>query len=280
VTKATLPRPDELLIGKDGVMTASWYRYFSNLQIDVGAEDPSPYPPSTPPDLTILDASDLRGEVAALQGLVSFLARRLEEVDSSIIPPVSHAGNIVGPSSATDNAVARFDGTTGAKVQNSAFIVDDNGHVTSFGGNITFPASQAASGGVNTLDDYEEDSFTPAFEFGGGTTGLTYTTQTGRYTKIGNRVFFTITLVINSNGSSTGSARITGLPFTSSNAANYACAILAEGLAASVLSVQAQVVGNGTAIALYSFTAGTTTALNDTTVPDGSVFVVSGHYHV
>lgn len=35
------------------------------------------------------------------------------------------SGDVVGPASATDNAVARFDGTTGKLIQNSGVIVDD-----------------------------------------------------------------------------------------------------------------------------------------------------------
>jgi hypothetical protein len=38
-------------------------------------------------------------------------------------------GDVVGPASATDNAIARFDGTTGKLVQNSLVAVDDSGNV-------------------------------------------------------------------------------------------------------------------------------------------------------
>ena len=38
-------------------------------------------------------------------------------------------GDVVGPASATDNAVARFDGTTGKLIQNSTVTVDDSGNV-------------------------------------------------------------------------------------------------------------------------------------------------------
>ena len=38
-------------------------------------------------------------------------------------------GDVVGPASSTDNAVARFDGTTGKLIQNSAFTVNDSGEV-------------------------------------------------------------------------------------------------------------------------------------------------------
>lgn len=40
---------------------------------------------------------------------------------------VSGTGDVVGPSSATDNALARFDTTTGKLIQNSAATVDDSG---------------------------------------------------------------------------------------------------------------------------------------------------------
>jgi hypothetical protein len=41
-----------------------------------------------------------------------------------------HDGDVVGPASATDNAIARYDTTTGKLIQNSLVIVDDTGSVT------------------------------------------------------------------------------------------------------------------------------------------------------
>ena len=67
---------------------------------------------------------------------------------------------------------------------------------------------------ANKLDDYEEGSWTPGYE---GTTGsagsLAYTTQTGRYTKIGNTVFATGEIKLSNKGSFGGAIRISGLPF-------------------------------------------------------------------
>ena len=40
------------------------------------------------------------------------------------------AGDMSGPASSTDNAVARFDGTGGSAVQNTAVIIDDSNNVT------------------------------------------------------------------------------------------------------------------------------------------------------
>jgi hypothetical protein len=42
----------------------------------------------------------------------------------------SLGGDVVGPASATDNAVARYDATTGKLIQNSAVIIDDLNNVT------------------------------------------------------------------------------------------------------------------------------------------------------
>ena len=42
----------------------------------------------------------------------------------------SLGGDVVGPASATDNAIARYDTTTGKLIQNSVVIIDDTGSVT------------------------------------------------------------------------------------------------------------------------------------------------------
>lgn len=68
---------------------------------------------------------------------------------------------------------------------------------------------------LETIDNfYETGAFVPVLEFGGGSTGITYNTQAGRYTKIGDTVFICIELDLSNKGSSTGTAKITGLPFT------------------------------------------------------------------
>jgi len=38
-------------------------------------------------------------------------------------------GDVVGPASATDNAIARYDGTTGKLIQNSGITIDDTGNI-------------------------------------------------------------------------------------------------------------------------------------------------------
>jgi len=81
------------------------------------------------------------------------------------------------------------------------------------GGQITFPATQSASSDANTLDDYEEGTFTPVITFGGGSVGQTYDAQAGVYTRIGRLVMVNGIFSMTNNGSSTGIAVLTGLPF-------------------------------------------------------------------
>ena len=56
-------------------------------------------------------------------------------------------------------------------------------------------------------------TWTPALAFGGATTGITYTTQSGTYVRIGNLVYVNFSIDLTSKGSATGNATITGLPF-------------------------------------------------------------------
>jgi hypothetical protein len=64
----------------------------------------------------------------------------------------SAGGDVVGPASATDNAVARFDTTTGKLIQNSVVIVSDAGAVTGVttlaaSTSVTTPIVQATNSG-------------------------------------------------------------------------------------------------------------------------------------
>ena len=45
---------------------------------------------------------------------------------------VSGTGDVVGPGSSTNNAIARFDGTTGKTIQNSSVTISDNSDITAF----------------------------------------------------------------------------------------------------------------------------------------------------
>lgn len=99
------------------------------------------------------------------------------------------------------------------------------------GGQIKFPAAQNASADVNTLDDYEEGTWTPSL---GGTT--TYVAQTGTYTKIGRLVYVRMNLQINTIG--TGSTFIvSGLPFAAAVTGAIAMGDYSSSATASVQNI-------------------------------------------
>jgi hypothetical protein len=107
--------------------------------------------------------------------------------------------------------------TTGLKTASTISV--GNATPSTSGAGITFPATQSASSDANTLDDYEEGTWTPTVTFGGASVGMTYnTTFTGAtYTKIGNRVCISGFVLLTAKGSSTGNAEIANLPFTSAS---------------------------------------------------------------
>lgn len=60
-------------------------------------------------------------------------ANKFLKADGTFAVPaggVGGLGDVVGPASATDNALARFDTTTGKLIQNSAVSIDDDGAIT------------------------------------------------------------------------------------------------------------------------------------------------------
>jgi len=65
----------------------------------------------------------------------------------------------------------------------------------------------------NTLDWYEEGTFTPTYSQGGSSTGVTYYSQSGKFTRIGNLVFYIAGISLGSRGSGTGVVEIGGLPY-------------------------------------------------------------------
>lgn len=82
-------------------------------------------------------------------------------------------------------------------------------------GQFKFPVTQNPSSDPNTLDDYEEGSWTPVNAQNSGQIG-TWSTYVGRYTKIGKVVVATIEITGTGMGynTTTGFTKFTGLPFT------------------------------------------------------------------
>jgi len=82
---------------------------------------------------------------------------------------------------------------------------------------ITFPATQVPSADANTLDDYEEGTWTATLACTSGTITLKTGNQTGVYTKIGRVVNVSGYFEVNSISSPSGRLRVSGLPFVQTN---------------------------------------------------------------
>jgi hypothetical protein len=87
------------------------------------------------------------------------------------------------------------------------------------GGQITFPATAVPSADANTLDDYEEGTWTPVFTASTpGTFSATYSIQLGAYNKIGNLVIASFSMAgTTTKGTASGDFLISGLPFNVAN---------------------------------------------------------------
>jgi len=77
---------------------------------------------------------------------------------------------------------------------------------------ITFPATQSAVADANTLDDYEEGTWTPILSAGSGS--ITSYTSSGTYTKIGRTVVLNGIYTVTNNGTGGTYGNIAGFPFT------------------------------------------------------------------
>lgn len=144
------------------------------------------------------------------------------------------------------------------------------------GGQLKFPPTQNASSDANTLDDYEEGTFTPTVA---GTTAAgvgTYSLQSGQYTKEGNVVNFTVSLAWSAH-TGTGNIEVRALPFT--------CGTLGTAVAFSASSftytgtlLMASTIASTASIGFYQTTTGA--GLSAIAMDVAANLTVSGMYFV
>mgnify|MGYP001602604691 CR=1 FL=1 len=153
--------------------------------------------------------------------------------------------------------------TAGAGAVTRQVIV---GSVVSVDG-LKFPAVQIADANVNTLDDYEEGTWTPVLTFvTPGNLNVVYSEQVGTYTKIGNlvRLSFRIATSTFTHTTASGAVNITGIPFSSGATYRAIGAMLFDGItkatytqfALQILTSAAEIIiqASGSGVALASVT--------------------------
>jgi hypothetical protein len=161
----------------------------------------------------------------------------------------------------------------------TSFYTDTVERVRITNNGLTFNGDTAAA---NALDDYEEGTWTMGVAFGGASVGVTYSDNTGTYTKIGRQVTVNGRVTLTSKGSSSGAATITGLPFTiANNNANYS----AVSLFLNNVTFANQFMGlgliNSTTIPIEEITeAGALSAITDADFSNNSQIILSLTYFV
>lgn len=169
-------------------------------------------------------------------------------------------------------------------------IIDGNLVIGTAGKGIDFSATTSGSGTMisELLDDYEEGTWTPILvDINLADEGATYVFRSGRYTKIGNIVYYICYLGMSGLGTLNGSAFVLGLPFTSGSVSGNLAAgsvglFTSTGLAAGTVAAL-RVNSNSTSVVLMKTTAASTTgmvALTCAEVSASGVLVLSGFYQV
>lgn len=336
-----------------GTGNTCWYAATDGTDWEVGIGTVTDATPDTLARTTILQSSNADAAVNWGAGT------------KQLVVTLPASKTYVGPDTATDNAVVRFDGTSGEVVQNSTFTIADNGDptitvanegatgvimttmhesttpavsdapfqilingrdsgaaiqryaaiysvildptaasedgrlalqtvvagtntdhlyvdngiVTLVQGQLRFPATQNASADANTLDDYEEGSWTPVMTFGGSSTGVTYSSQAGSYTKIGRLVTVSAFIVLTSNGTGTGTALVTGLPFTSGGFGAVGSGRLGAGGSAAT-GLRPRVNGSATTISLEIPGAVSDALATDTNCTDTFNYTLTVTYEI
>ena len=164
-----------------------------------------------------------------------------------------------------------------------ALAIASTGTVTIASGQITFPAAQNASADANTLDDYEEGTWTPVIGGSTSTSGQSYSPQNGSYTKIGRSVSLYVYVNFTNKGTITGNLQVQGLPFTAASSPSNAVGninvsywITQTNFSSIFGNVSASTTVAG--IEGINASANTTTSLTTSDLHNSSAFILAIHY--
>jgi hypothetical protein len=254
ITNIPAPRVN-FIDDRTGLMSREWYRFFLNLftltgggTTAVSLEDLQLGPAfEITPSMFVVDNPSPNAEsaIATLSLSVLDLWQNLQTLPMDFGGTVSSVGTGTGlsggpiTSSGTISFAVAAVGTWAdapSSANLAAAMTDETGSgplvfatlpsitttlgvggaaASASGSGISFPATQSASTDANTLDDYEEGTWTLTVTPGSGAI-TSYTVQSAKYTKIGNLVTAIIKFTITNNGTGASFLQI-NLPFTSAD---------------------------------------------------------------
>ena len=176
--------------------------------------------------------------------------------------------------------------TLEVKDDNNVAITNGNLVIGTAGKGIDFSAQTASSlSGVSVsselLDHYEEGTFTPTFGASNGTSTAGYSTQSGKYTRIGNIVHVQIRITLSSlSTSSHAHAHINGLPIASAER-TATSSIISGGMQTSGYNsfpISGRTESGGTRIELFVGSNGGVTDFSTSIVNSTAYFIVQCTY--
>lgn len=186
---------------------------------------------------------------------------------ANTVTPLNGALGATTPSTVVATTVV-----ASSTIKGATTISVGNATPSASGAGITFPATQSASTDANTLDDYEEGTFTPTL---GGS--ATYGAQVGNYVKVGKAVTIQLYIAVTSIGSGS-TTTISGLPFTSPTQQAAFCSYWGSlATAATTLKPRFEA---GTSIAFYGASTAATITNSWTTFGNSTAIYVSGTYFI
>jgi hypothetical protein len=173
----------------------------------------------------------VRLEVSGASAASSFNALRMANTDTTASSPVTtlfqsaddgtlrnRATMTSGSDGSNNGYIALSTRSSGSitekfRLNSTGALVLAGGSTSANGTGITFPATQSASSDANTLDDYEEGTFTPAFSRSG--INVAYTSRNGFYTRVGRVVTLCCDLQLSTiTAQGSGVLFLGALPFT------------------------------------------------------------------
>jgi len=124
---------------------------------------------------------------------------------------------LVAPSGTAGNTISFTQALT---LNANGALILQGGDTGANGIGVTFPASQSASSNANTLDDYEEGTWTPTITGSTSNPSVTYSNQEGFYCKIGRTVVASGRFVTSAWSGGSGDLRVS-LPFTANSTSGF-----------------------------------------------------------
>ena len=172
------------------------------------------------------------------------------------------AASAIGFSGTTANGMLTYSSASTIATESTATYDGTTLQLTASGGGLKL--DNLDSSNVNTLDDYEEGTFTAAFSASSGTITILASHVTGYYIKVGKLVHVQLHTAVGSVSSPSGAVYLEGLPFTSltglASSAQYNHLHILVGYLSSgnTYGTSGQLPNNSTQVSMTEFDGGTT----------------------